>query len=293
MSKRKNSQQVKTPDTKIREQFSEDAKKLLESLTRQYQVGGYEYFLEFISGEIETEGGKIKYSNKNLSSVQKLITWFDGWGNKFKRYILKPILEGARELLGLNDKYFAQISGKPIPDKARYRALLQWGYDSDKNTVVAGSYLDGVLNAANGIPQRVGALMNQAIGAKMPLAEFRDKFRKVFVGRANGGLLEYQFKRATLDLYQTIDRAANYEYGKSLGLNYAIYSGTLIETSRPFCEERVNKVFSIKEIAAWSELDFEGKPPIYNPFINCGGYNCRHHLSFISDEMAEYLKSKQ
>ncbi len=285
----------KAPETTAREQYAEAAKKTLYDLTRQYQASGYERFLEFLTGDIESEDGKIKYTNRNLTKVQSLINWFFGWGNKFQRYILKPILEGAKEMLNLNDKYFASQSQKSVPERARFRALLLWGYNSDKDDIVPGSYLDGIFSGVNGIAQRVGAMMNQAIGAKMSLADFRKQFKAVFLGSGKKpGMLEYQFQRATFDLYQTIDRAANYEYAQSLGLNYAVYSGTIIETSRPFCEERVNKVFSRQQIEAWKDLDFQGKnSPVYNPYIHCGGYNCRHHLSFVSDEVATFLLKKQ
>jgi hypothetical protein len=135
--------------------------------------------------------------------------------------------------------------------------------------------------------------MNQAIGAKMKLADFQKLFRSVFVGNPGFGMLEQYFKRATYDLYQTLDRAANLVYADRLKLNYAIYSGTVMDTTRPFCEERVNKVFSRKQIEGWSELEWKGKPPIYNPYLHCGGYNCRHHLSFVSDEVAEVLLLRQ
>lgn len=293
MAKNRNQSKDKSPEQLAREQYAEDAKQTLYDLTRQYQAGGYEYFLEFLTGDIDSENGKIKYTNRNLTKVQKLINWFSGWGNKFQRYILKPILKGAAEMLDLNDKYFASITQKSIPDKARYRALLLWGYDSDKKTIVPGSYLDSIFTGTKGIAQRVGGLLNQAIGAQMSLKDFRDQFRAIFVGKPGGGMLESQFKRATFDLFQTVDRAANYEYANSLGLNYAIYSGTVMDTTRDFCEERVNRVFSRKQIEGWSNLTWSGKTLIYNPYLHCGGYNCRHHLSFISDEMAEMLLKRQ
>jgi hypothetical protein len=80
-------------------------------------------------------------------------------------------------------------------------------------------------------------------------------------------------------------------YAERLGLKYAVYSGTLEEDSRPFCVARVNKVYSLGEIQSWRNLKFQGKPKIgYEPVYDCGGFNCRHHLSWISDEIAEKLK---
>jgi hypothetical protein len=83
-------------------------------------------------------------------------------------------------------------------------------------------------------------------------------------------------------------------YADQLGLNYAVYSGTLKDNSRQFCEDRLNLVFTRAEIAGWAKLEFSGKPKIgYDPFHDCGGHNCRHHLNFITDQIAQYLLKQQ
>lgn len=71
---------------------------------------------------------------------------------------------------------------------------------------------------------------------------------------------------------------------------YAIYQGGLIQDSRQFCKERNNKVFTKAEIESWKELEWEGKPENYDPFINVGGTGCRHTLDWISIELAVILR---
>ena len=105
-------------------------------------------------------------------------------------------------------------------------------------------------------------------------------------------MIESRFNQVTYDLYQRFDRTANLIYANRLKLDNAVYSGTLIQTSRPFCIARIGKVFNRQEIEGWKEIDFAGKPLIYDPFVDCGGHNCRHHLSWITDEMAQILKPK-
>lgn len=291
---KRSSRKQRNADEKARIAFSDTAAGDLLDLVRKYQATGYDMFIEFLTGEIETDGGRITYTNKNLSKVQRLITAFQGWGNKFKRYILKPILESARKLFGLNEDYFKAITTvkDSLTDQARKEALKLWGYDVDKDEVLPGGYLDGVF-ASNPITGRIAALMNQAIANRMKLSDFQKAFRRVFVGKPGFGMLEQHWKRATYDLYQKLDRISNLVMADRLKLNYAIYSGTVIDTTRQFCEERVNKVFSRKQIDGWSELSWSGKPAVYNPYIDCGGYNCRHHLSFVSDEVAEVLLQNQ
>ena len=141
---------------------------------------------------------------------------------------------------------------------------------------------------------QVAGFVNRAMGLKMSLAEFRRRFRQLFVpGRFGPGILQRHWKTNTFDLFQRLDRAIQLEYANELGLNFAIYSGTIIETSREFCIARTGKVFSREQIAGWATLNFSGKPKLYEPFTDCGGHNCRHHLSFVSDTVAESLLKKQ
>jgi hypothetical protein len=104
-------------------------------------------------------------------------------------------------------------------------------------------------------------------------------------------MLERHWRTNSFDLYQRIDRTANLIYADRLGLDYAIYSGTLEEDSRAWCIKHVNKVFSRPEIDDWKNRTWQGKNEIgYDPYTDAGGHNCRHHWSFISDEIAAHLR---
>lgn len=55
------------------------------------------------------------------------------------------------------------------------------------------------------------------------------------------------------------------------------YSGSLIETSRPFCTEYQGAELDKEEIERiWNSRTWKGKEP-GDPFIVMGGYNCRHY----------------
>ena len=64
------------------------------------------------------------------------------------------------------------------------------------------------------------------------------------------------------------------------GLTHYIYYGDLIGDSRQFCKNRVraNEIFSEVELREqWAREPWKGKSGS-DPFINRGGYNCRHHF---------------
>jgi hypothetical protein len=281
------------PDNK-RLNFAIQSQKDIEKAVQEAERSLYGFAIDWAVGNIEVDGNRITYTSSNLSKVQALSRALAQQWESLKSSLIRAMLTIGEKLLGLNLEYFKAISSDTgsIEADARRNALLRWGYDTATGQAVAGGYLAGVFDSVE-IGQKVGRLMNRAIAGQMKLTDFRKIFKNVFVSGVRPGLILSQFRRFSHDLFITLDRAAQREYALKLGLKYAVYSGTIIETSRPFCEERVNRCFTTGEIQSWAEIDFQGKPPIYDPFIDCGGYNCRHHLSFVSDELGKLLRTKQ
>jgi len=74
-------------------------------------------------------------------------------------------------------------------------------------------------------------------------------------------------------------RSINLAKGAEQGFERYLYSGGLIETSREFCIERDGKVFTLEEIQEWD--NGQGLPAD----VYLGGYNCRHDLLPVDDEI--------
>ena len=268
------------------------ATKATDATVRSLQNVAYGLVTDWLIKSIEIEEGKIKYTAKNLGKVAGLFTVFQKFQRQYQDTMLGGVLDWAGSLLGLNADYFETFE-KPteeIADAARRLTLQRWGYNTVTKELIPGGYFESLFNSAN-VAQRTASLVNQAIAQKMPLAQFQNTFRKIFVGLPGQGMLERHWRTNSFDLYQRIDRTANLVYADRLGLNYAVYSGTLEEDSRPKCIKSVHKVFSRDEIEKWKDEQFHGKPKYnYDPFVDCAGYNCRHSWSWISDEIAAHLR---
>jgi hypothetical protein len=278
--------------TNARINAAEKARKATAALVRDLQNAGYTAVIDWTIGAIDTDGGKIKYTASNLSKVQGLYRVFAAFQAKFKGTMLGSVLDWTSEIIGLNNDYFESFAApaETVAETARRLTLQRWGYNTGANSIIPGGYFESLFSNQQAA-QKVAQLVNQAIIQKMPLKDFQKLFKQVFVGKPGEGMLERYWSTNSFDLFQRIDRTANLVYADKLGLNHAIYSGTLEEDSRPFCVTRVNKVFSRPEISKWSDLNFQGKPKIgYDPFVDCGGFNCRHHLSWISDGVAFHLR---
>jgi hypothetical protein len=63
-----------------------------------------------------------------------------------------------------------------------------------------------------------------------------------------------------------------------------LYVGPDDIKTRDFCAERVDKVFSREEIEDWDNGNMDG-----DPFLVCGGWNCRHQLRRVSAIDSELL----
>ena len=278
---------------KKREAEAEKAKKATEAQVRVLQALGYTAVIEWAIQNLDTEEGKFKATARNLGRVSGLYRVLGDWQTRYKGSMLGTVLDWAGRIFGANEAYFDSFEDvtESITDKARRLTLQRWGYDGAK--LIPGGYFESLFNNQT-IAQRTASLVNQAINQKMSLKDFQKTFKAVFVGLPGQGMLERHWKTNSFDLFMRLDRQANLIYADALGLNYAIYSGTLEEDSRAFCIARVNKVFDREGIEAWKGLEWQGKPKIgYDPFTDCGGFNCRHHLSWISDGLAETLKAKQ
>jgi len=273
-----------------REAEAEKAKKATEAQVRILQAFGYTAVIEWAIQNLDTEEGRFKATAKNLGKVSGLYRVLGDWQTKYKGTMLGTVLDWAGKIFGANEAYFDSFEDvtESITDKARRLTLQRWGYDG--KALIPGGYFESLFNNQV-IAQRTASLVNQAINQKMSLKDFQKTFKTVFVGIPGQGMLERHWKTNSFDLYMRLDRTVNLLYADELGLNYAIYSGTLEEDSRSFCIARVNKVFDRPQIEAWRGLEWNGKTKIgYDPYTDLGGYSCRHHLSFISDTLANKLK---
>lgn len=95
------------------------------------------------------------------------------------------------------------------------------------------------------------------------------------------------------DAFMEGDRYVVEQMARGLDLDrYYRFAGSLVQRSRDFCEHRNRKAYTKNEVEAWRSLTWEGKSSPYDPYINVGGYNCRHRLMPISEGYYNRLKTQ-
>jgi len=238
----------------------------------------YDAVLDHYTGGLTITDNKIRISGneKVVESLWKTISFrLEKELLTFAKYVLDGIQSIFDETVNEGVKY-------DINAVAASEAVKDTVMNSAKKSIAAQTDLSLVY--ANIKSKSVG-LMSKYEGVS--LKDLRDALKKQIVVDAAIG--KY-WDRWTKDIYTQYQRAAANEVRKQLGFEHAIYEGGLIETSRLFCEEKNGLVFTEEEIKEWENEDWPGKNEGYVPELDCGGYNCRHRLRWISPELAKQLR---
>ncbi len=291
---------MQSRNSKIREKFIEKQTAALDNRIASAQNRLFRILESGVIDGLPTEpDGVLTNTTESIFNPNRIDALFD----QFRQDHIKPILDkvekGVNKLIDHNDKYFASVKKNNIGDSVRSSALSALGIGG--GVLAAGSLLFNILNDRE-VLNTLKTVVMSSIAGGLTITALKVVFKEIVLKR-EGGILKKLFREKLPDPYVRIDRFVGRSYAVGLDLNFAIYQGGIIKTSRPFCVERNNKVFSREEISRFGSAadqfggyenkttgDFQGKPQNYNPFTDLGGYNCRHQLDWISDELAFHLR---
>ena len=278
---------------KRREQLIADAEAQATTRLRGIESDSWGFIAELVNG-LDTVEGRLVFKASNVRRVQSGVLSFSGWlQNKlfdFGKWIANRFLS----LFGVNVSYFNQVEKRQESayDAAKRLVLLRWGWDVDKNKPVPGGFLQTAFNVQS-VAETVGQRLMAGIGGGMDLKTFTKTFKADFVSNAQTtGTVVKNFERVAQDSFQMFDRTVQNTVATDLGLAFALYAGTEIKTSRDFCKKRNGIIYSREVIESWNPLQWEGKIPGTDVKETLGGFRCRHHLSWLSEQMVELLKKR-
>ena len=278
---------MQTNLSKARQKLIDDLEKEKLKRFKRAQKRLVSMILAYVTENIETEDGAIKQIASNYAKINALDILQREFEEKYMSDILKWFARSAARIIAANETYF-NFASDIVKRRTAANAYNRFGATAT-GAIKKGGILSNICNTS----KVIGLVKNVAvrgIANRQPLREYQKEIERFIIPDDKKGLLETELLEKSQDLFSIIDRETGNNYAVELGLNYAIYQGGIIRTSRPFCLERNNKVYSKKEIESWATLDFQGKSEPYNPFVDCGGYNCRHQLDWISDELAYRLR---
>lgn len=228
---------------------------------------------------LDTKDGKIVLSQKNLLRVEAISD------------LMREILTGpeyqdsVKALMGEFDeqavityKYFDAVTEKlTIPEITA--AILK-----EKKRLTVESLLN-MTDERLTVPMRT-VISNAVVGGSSRKGLI-DAVKLLVVGDSDtDGRLLSATRQIVSDAFALSDSAVTNEVARATGMDWYLYTGGLLDTTRPFCRARMGKFFHRSEVEAWAAQDWEGKMAGTTPqtiFVTRGGYNCQHALLPVSE----------
>jgi hypothetical protein len=231
--------------------------------------------IHFKSLELDDEG-YIKQTAENRRILNKAQDVFDeSIQNSPYQKALEKHLQVISKVNSLNATYFATISDSFAPNKNFIKGL-QTELIANLNTFILG---DG-LQANIVLP--LNQILNQNVNTGGSFSGFLDQVRTYIKGtdEVQGRLLSYS-RNYVSDTLFNYSRSYQQSVTADLGLEFYLYSGGLMDTSRPFCQDRAGNFYHHNEVAKWADLSWAGKNKLTTEssiFVLAGGYSCRHSI---------------
>lgn len=266
----------------------------------------FEELVKKLVDVLDTTQGVIK-SRRGTASINTLVDQvFNALDRSgIRTFATNSILDLTAILQGTDSYYrgmFEQMAQKRFRSiqkavNARVRKRIGIGPRGER---IEGGYLDSLFTS-EAMRNEVKQVVSKSVIAGQPMNKLIRQLEITIKGtREVDGTLSRYFRGYVLDTYQQFDRATNDEYAKRLELDTFIYQGGLIETSRKFCIDRDNKVFTKDEAEKWrrscdlprKKTDPKCPNPVidYQPTEDLGRWNCRHRTRYVSRELAVQLR---
>lgn len=264
---------------------------VLERKVNEAQVELLEKVLEQFIDKLElTEGGRVKNTLYNKRLLQNVDRVFAQFGKSMGVELATMIAQGVQSVVNFNGQYY-----KMFANKAQLLAILPSVTETvsgwlgiEKGKVAKNGYLDTLIKDTT-VKNQIKNFAIRSVVGQQGWKETKSQLKETITGnKEKTGALEKYYRNFVYDLYSQVDRATGQVYADKLGLEFFIYEGGIIETTRKFCKEKNGKVFHRSEIEKWDLT--VARPPGYNPFTDCGGYGCRHHLNPIPTTLALRLR---
>lgn len=312
-----------------KQDFIDSKRNTLERYVIKMQGNLLDDLFSGIYVDLDVKDGKILDTTHNYQMLREVEKLYSNFNKAFAAGIGSQVIGTTNALLTMGEGYFSMLLTDNLPSRFEKivkatadKMNLRIGVKGDN--ITGGGFLDSLLKD-NTVATDVKNYMAKSITGQIDTKDFVTGLKDLMKGvpktiikdgkevTIHAGALEVQYKRYAYDLYQQFDAAYNSTLASEFEMQYFIYQGGLVDESRDFCAAHNNKVWSREEAADWvnwtpgisindyppgyivKQKDLSKHPgymdyPGYSPLVDRGGYNCRHMLGFISDDLAVSLR---
>ena len=237
------------------------------------------YILNTLIPSLDIRNNRITNTNRNLKIINNPASLKTFIKNVVNADLYKYYNNQFNRLNDATSLYYDRFAlTKAATEKIYNRA-----------STISSGYVDELFDN-NDIVRQVQNSIRANIIAEARVSNVKSLMTEIIKGKENkfGAITSFHYKNG-FDGFQKYSRGLDEQFSKALKLNYAIYAGGEIKTTRPFCEERAGNVYNRETILEWNDLEWSGKIPDGNILTDLGGYNCRHDLDWISYELAKRI----
>ena len=220
--------------------------------------------------------GTFKFDIDNLDNVYKV--------DEIIEEVLKE--EGYYKNLKEYKKVFDDNLKEVISEYKSFGAVSSPDLKAYNNLAFDNFYQNLAVNVTEtNIKQPIKDALLQYIAGGGRYKDFKDTVKEILTTKKIEGNID-TIAREYATQYK---RAQGQILANKFNVQYFRYSGTEIETTRCFCDERIGNIYTKEEIESWATIEWGGKikgTNSTNIFQVAGGWNCRHTIRPVSEKQA-------
>lgn len=245
---------------------------------------------------LEPKGGKLTATTANRARLRILDEALRKFAAGDLRDTVKVFAEQLLDVAGRNAAYYllAGFDRGKVEALAKDTGLLLDILGLETNgQFTTGGYLDRLASGQEA-REKIKNLVLRSLAQGITPQDLARDFQKTVAG-AQGvdGVMVNYFKQYAFDTYNQVREVQNLHMANELELDFFVYAGGVIDSTRAFCLKRNRKVYHREETENWKDDPDLINPKTkdsYRPLIERGRNNCRHMIMWISKERAFELR---
>lgn len=233
-----------------------------------------ELLLVIKSLEVDSEGYILQSAANRKVLAEAEAKIYEIFGSNLYQGAVESYVFQIPQIDELNQKYFTTI-----PKFKENKQFLKSLQNQTIKTVEKYVLQDGLESQ---VISPLSQILNQNVNSGGKYSGFLQQIRDYVIGndKVEGRALSYS-RTFLRDSMFTYSRTYQQSVTTDLGLEFYLYSGGAVDTTREFCLDRVGRYFHHKEVEKWASLTWAGKKAGTTEssiFLFAGGWNCGHEL---------------